>query len=352
MRACTLFKGLPILGLPLLLACGGGGAGGGGKNLTPGYAYVVNSSNGSLWSYSIDPTTGALSSIGNPVYASSNPQGVALDRNQQFLYVACSTFGSVDVFSFDAATHLPKAVTSAPTSAGSSSLALSPDGAHVYAGGTAGIYTFATSASGTLTSTGAVVATGTAYNLAIDPLGRVLVSGDGSAIRVHALNPTTGQPSSTPTVLAAPQLSHGILFHPNGKTLYVVGATSTTASQIQPYTLDASGNLASLAPVAMGAYPWTCALDPTGRWLFVANADRTITTYAIDATGAPTQASVSAVLPYYTRNLAMTPDGKFLFDSFNTTYMGIGTLTMDAGGALHLIGTSNMTGNPAATVFR
>jgi DNA-binding beta-propeller fold protein YncE len=78
-----VFKG----GLALLLVLGFAGQAFGQKK--PKFAYVANARGYNVSAYTIDGTTGALTSVpGSPFAAGSDPQSVAVDPSGKFAYVA------------------------------------------------------------------------------------------------------------------------------------------------------------------------------------------------------------------------------------------------------------------------
>lgn len=347
------FSYLPVClfaGLTFLLSCGGGGSSDNKSGAaTPGHAYVVNASSGTIWTFSINPTTGALSLAGNQVNADQAPHGLVLDAGKQYAYVACRIAGTVNVFSFDVSTFRPQQVATASTGPESGCLALSPNGQYLYVGGQNGIFSFSTSNSGSLTSTGSVVASGSVTSLAMDPLGRVIVSGDGTSLRVHTLDQATGRPSSSPILFPQSHYPDGILFHPSGKVLFVLNGA---ARKVTVLTVSAAGNLAVLNSIDTGIGPVGMTVDPAGRFLFVANSgDRTISTFAISADGNLKVGSTSISESDYSWNLSVTPDSKFLISSHDANSMGVFTIDGTTG-ALSFNGNSPIGGDPRALVFR
>ena len=69
---------------------------------TGGSLYVANSGTDNVAVFTIDGTTGALTSNGTGTLpANANPSGVAISPNGQFLYVANSGTDNVSVFPID-----------------------------------------------------------------------------------------------------------------------------------------------------------------------------------------------------------------------------------------------------------
>jgi len=67
------------------------------------FAYVANLNSNDVSMYTIDVTTGALTSIGT-IAAGSNPSSVAVDPSGRFAYVANGGSNSVSMYTIDATT--------------------------------------------------------------------------------------------------------------------------------------------------------------------------------------------------------------------------------------------------------
>jgi 6-phosphogluconolactonase (cycloisomerase 2 family) len=86
--------------------------------------YVGNTN--MIWSYRIDPESGALASIGS-VQAGSQPVSLSVDRFGQYLYAANADSGSVSAYRIDGATGALSQVKSAPFPGASSPTAIGVD---------------------------------------------------------------------------------------------------------------------------------------------------------------------------------------------------------------------------------
>lgn len=146
------------------------------------YLYVVNNNSfgaGSVSAYSIDPVTGALTSISTVSSVGTMPESVAIESSGQYLYVtnySAGAGGSVQRYTITASSGA--LVSSASTTAtlnGPGALAASPNGAYLYVANRSGpsASSFSISTSGALTSLGAVAVAGfTPAGIAVDPSGR------------------------------------------------------------------------------------------------------------------------------------------------------------------------------------
>src|SRR5215469_14156178 len=150
--------------------------------LTPRFAFVANSSDGTVSVYTVNATSGLLRTDGYAV-VKSNPQGLAVTPGGQFLYVANT--GSADVSAISVNTQ-----------------------------------------NGTLTTiAGSPFAAGTSPSAAVtDPAGKFLyIANKGSAnVSAFKINATTGVITPVTGSPFAAETSPGALeVDPSGKFLYV-----------------------------------------------------------------------------------------------------------------------------------
>jgi 6-phosphogluconolactonase (cycloisomerase 2 family) len=119
---------------------------------------------------------------------------------------------------------------------------------------------------------------------------------------------------------------------------YVTNKTDSTISQ---YTIGLNGTLTSIgAPIATGATPNVVAVDPTGRFAYVANfgADpggaqgTTVSQYTIGATGVLT-ANGTATTQLNPYSIAIDPTGKYAYVT-NQGSNSVSQFTIGANGAL------------------
>jgi 6-phosphogluconolactonase len=174
------------------------------------FAYVTDGSNGfpaendKVSVYSIDATTGALTSISTTA-AETDPVSIAVDATSKFAYVA--NFGSNDV----------------------------------------SMYTI-NATSGALTSMGTVPAGTNPASVAVDPMSKfAYVANSGSNdVSMYTINAITGTLTSTGTI-AGGSSPTSIAIHPSGKFAYVTNSGSNTVSM---YRIDtATGALTLIGTI-------------------------------------------------------------------------------------------------------
>ncbi|MGC2765533.1 MAG: beta-propeller fold lactonase family protein [Candidatus Acidiferrum sp.] len=269
------------------------------------FAYAVNS--GDVWDYgngayggvamyTINATTGALTSTGviNGVYqGSSYFNSVAVDTSGKFAYVASGntpgSAGSVSMYTINATTG---ALTSIGTIAAGTqpvSVAVDPAGkfAYVTNNGSNDVSMFTINATtGTLTSIGTIAAGAQPVSVAVDPAGKfAYVTNNGSNdVSMFTINATTGTLTSIGTIAAGTQPVSAAV-DPAGKFAYV---TNNGSNDVSMYTINATtGALTSIGTIAAGSSPTSIATHPSGKFAYVTNSvSNSVSMYSIDgATG-------------------------------------------------------------------
>ena len=343
------------------------------------FAYVMDGGSdgdgGYVSMYTINPTTGALASIGPPVstygygvyYGSGvNAGSVAVDPLGKFAYITnagdvydygdCAD-GSVAIYAINATTG---ALTSTGTINGNcpglclpSSVVVDPSGRLAYvANGGGGVpfnvamYTI-NSTTGALTSIGTIPAGTDPISVAVDPAGKfVYVANwtgydtDGS-VSMYTIDATTG--GLTPIGTIATGLSPtSIAIHPSGKFAYV---TNSGSNDVSMYTIDATTEaLIFTGSIPAGTDPISVAVDPAGKFAYVANwteydTDGSVSMYTIDATTGgltPIGTIATEVSP---TSIAIHPSGKFAYVT-NSGSNSVSMYSIDSTtGTLTLIGT-------------
>lgn len=229
-----------------------------GSALTPACVYVANlglaATGNNVSAYRIDPTTGALTSVGSfQVGDLSGPRALATDPAGRFLYVAAS-LGFIAGYTIQPDCSLGQQfTTAAPLASGPESIAIDPSGKFLYV-----IYS---------------------------------LSGGGA---VYAIDPNSGALQQTSTFETG-QVPIWITIDPPGHFAYVANLFSNNASgyEINPTT----GALLPIvgpppSPFPAETFPLSVASDPTGRFAYIANYLATngasissdISAYRVDST--------------------------------------------------------------------
>ena len=287
------------------------------------FAYVASSgcnggAGGYVSMYTINPTTGALASIGPPVPSNDEfTDSVTVDPSGKFAYVASSgdvwdiDFGSISTYTINPTTGALTSTAGGINATGINgtpeffnSVAVDPSGKFAYAadggafpagsfGGSSNVSMYAiSSTTGALTSIGMVTA-GQPVSVAVDPSGKFAyvanendAPGPAGNVSMYTINATTGGLTFIGSI-AAGIGPDSVAVDPAGRFAYV---TNFGSNDISTYSIDATtGALTFIGSIAAGTHPFSVALDPAGKFAYVANwtgsaTDGSVSMYTIDAT--------------------------------------------------------------------
>lgn len=215
------------------------------------FAYVANSNSNNVSAYTINKNTGALTAItGSPFAAGTAPLSVIVDPLGRFAYVGNSASNNISAYNINAAT-------------------------------------------GALTAIGSPVAAGTGpADVAIDPTGKFLFVANATSnnVSVYAINQIAGPllagaltPITNSTFIAGTGPT-SLTMHPLGQFLYVANKTSNNVSAFAINQVTAALTAIG-SPIAAGTSPSWSAVDPKARFLYVANnGSNNISGYKINMT--------------------------------------------------------------------
>jgi 6-phosphogluconolactonase len=262
-------------------------------NYVPQFAYIANSGDNTVSAYSIDPSSGLLTSKGS-VSTGTNPQSVATDPSGKFLYVANQGSNNLSGYVIDATTGLPTTIPGSPFATGSQpvSVTVEPSGRFVYVSnsGDNSVSVYAISpASGVLTlaSTSSLAANGSGGGctvpgpLTVDSRGLIIyVSCPASSNTFLAqINPSTGAVGECSTIwgipspLGAPLGGDSISIHPSGKFAYLLNQANGVIYELavtdnqSGCVSGGTGSITLNSTIAVGPTQ-NIALDPHGRFLY------------------------------------------------------------------------------------
>jgi 6-phosphogluconolactonase len=313
------------------------------------YAYVANFNSNTVDAYTINPTTGALKSLGSVGGVGAGVNIPAIDPTGKFIYITAFYSGDIGGFAIKANSGALEPVAGSPFVAGTDTwgLGIDPAGKFVYAtsysGNTVLAYTINPKSGALKPVTGSPFATGTGPDsVEVDPTGKFAYvtneyygSGPGSvsAYTIDAstgtLTPITGSPFVAGT---DPEWT---AFDPTGKFAYVCndGSNNISAYKIDP----TSGALTPIkgSPFTAGTGPNTIIVDPKGKFVYAVNSGSSsgsgsVSAYKIKSTGALTQVAGS---PFATGNLpdylAIDPTSRFVYVA-NSGSRNVSAYTIDA----------------------
>jgi 6-phosphogluconolactonase (cycloisomerase 2 family) len=314
--------------------------------------------------YSIDPTTGALTSIGPPVPTNDElTDSVTVDPSGKFAYVTSSgdvwdiDFGSIVTYSINPTTG---ALTPATGVIGGelngtpgffNSMAFDPSGKFAYAadggafpegtfGGSSNVSMYTRdSTTGALTYVGTSAAGTGSASVALDPTGKFAYTANfgSNDVSMYTIDAATGVLASTGTIAAGTQ-PVSFVEDSAGSFAYVANFGSNDVSM---YTINAStGALTSIGTIAAGVAPISVVVDPAGKFAYAANFNSNdVSMYTINATtGALTSIGTIATDQSPT-SIAVHPSGKFAYVT-NSASNDVSIYSIDGTtGALTLVGT-------------
>jgi YVTN family beta-propeller protein len=301
------------------------------------FAYVMNGGcsggvGGYVSMYTIDPTTGALASIEPPVWTQdygSYPQTVTVTPSGQFVYVTNSgnvwdpDAGSITMYTINGTTG---ALTSTGTIYGNcpglcfpSSVVVDPSGRFAYAPGGGGgvpfnveMYTI-NATTGALTDIGSIAAGTDPASIAVDPSGKFayLTNSGSNDVSMYRIDAATGTLMPMGTIAAGTDPVF-VAVDPSGKFAYV---TNFGSNDVSMYTIDATtGTLVSMGTIAAGTDPVSVTVDPSGKFAYVTNTgSNDVSTYTIDATTGSLTLTGVAAAGLAPTSIAIHPSVKFAY---------------------------------------
>ena len=169
------------------------------------FAYAANAGDDTISSYAIDPTTGALTAIGNPVATGASPYMIKGSPDGTHLYVVNQLSNDISAYAVNAATGALTPIPGSPFAAGTDpvALAFTPSGAYLYVTnkGSDSLAAYAVDAkSGALTPLAKpLYPTGPGpSDVLVDPLGKVVyvANGHSSSVSTFVITAQTGELTS------------------------------------------------------------------------------------------------------------------------------------------------------------
>jgi 6-phosphogluconolactonase (cycloisomerase 2 family) len=227
---------------------------------------------------------GALSVVaGSETSQCAAAKSVAIHPSGRFVYVTsdATPIGRVCGYQFDPLTLSLTPVQGSPFIAGrgTRAIAVDPKGKFVYAvnyvDGSISGYSV-DSQSGELRT----------LALAVDPLGRFVYSTNsvaGGTISGFALDRDNGGLTSVPLApVIAPGVTGPLAIDPRGRFLFVAGTPNKV------YAIDAGNGRITPIAATFGPTAQGMAIDPSGRYLYTTSADDRVNAYRLDGAGTPT----------------------------------------------------------------
>jgi 6-phosphogluconolactonase (cycloisomerase 2 family) len=331
------------------------------------FLYVVNSIENTVLGYVINAVTGTFTPVGPSVPADEAPIYAAASPDGKFLYVANAGASSrgVSGFHIDSATGVLTATTPStfPITGSSEPLGIvvDPTSTHLYTTNTDSISAFTINPiTGVLTDVpGTPVFSEpetSLQNLAITPDGHFLYATDSQQSMVWSFSiDATGLPVAMGTPVAAGKFPEGIVIDPSGKFVYVANWNSDDISR---FTITPGTGVlvpeSPRTPVDLHCGPQEIAVDPTSKFLFVSCAGLSkIDQFGINTTTGFLTPMTSFATGQFTqpRGIAVDRSGLFIYSAWNQQNRA-GTAAIAANGDMTPVtGTSSTGRGPIGVVL-
>jgi 6-phosphogluconolactonase (cycloisomerase 2 family) len=269
------------------------------------FAYVANfgddyDSDGSVATYTINATNGALTytgGIGGNNGAFCCFDSVAVNPSGTFAYVAkggcCAT--SVSMYTINATTGALTSIGSIAAGGIPDSVVVHPSGKFAYVGTTGDTFTSAGNVSmytidattGALASIGTIAAGIGSNSVAVDPAGKFayVTNAASNDVSMYTIDATSGALTFIGSIAAGTD-PVSVAVNPAGKFAYVANWTgSDTNGSVSMYTVDATtGALTSIGTITTEQSPTSIVIHPSGKFAYVTNyGSNSVSTYSIDS---------------------------------------------------------------------
>jgi 6-phosphogluconolactonase (cycloisomerase 2 family) len=305
------------------------------------------SAEGVVWSYDVDPATGAITPvntthIGAEGVFAGRPSSLAVTANGRFVFSGKSVASGVGGYTVDPVTGALGVAAGTPTFVGGldgippNAIAIDPSQRFVYFATLDRVYGFTIdSSSGALASHPATASScwaGQGIPIVIHPSGRFLYCGD--ATMVMTIDRSTGILSNTGSFAPTNYRLFGGAIDPSGRFYYAPGEIISVANrtmgilafEIDPNTGAGRPIDANPATPAVDAYSApggskVIVVDPLGRFVFAADGNSRIVVYRIDSMSGrltpvdadPSTAKVDSFATDTFWSFNVEPGGRFLY---------------------------------------
>jgi len=276
------------------------------------YLYAAIPQANEIVAFREDPNAGVLTQlVGSPITAGQGVQALAVHPSKKFLYAANSgatPTGNVSLFAISSAGALTEKTPRMNVGTAPTLMVMDSAGAYLYVAnsGSFDISVFSITASTGVLS--AVAQTG----------------GTTAGIGLSALN---------------------MKLSPSGTTLFVTGQGIQGYVEVFPVNNGVLGAPVAGSPFPTGNDPYGLAVDSTGSHLYTANTrDGSISAFSIASSGALTLISTTGETFAGPVSLFIDPSGKYLFVANNQTSGNLAAYSIGTDGGLTLL-----TNSPFAT---
>lgn len=301
----------------------------GDMGISPDSKHLYLTNNGSVIVYSIDQTTGVLTSVSSTSTNLSAPFGVRVSPDGAHVYVASNNNQSIAAFSRNSTTGALTAIGITPLgSYGARRITISPDGTSIYVTNANNSFFHILSrnvSTGVLTVVNTTGTSGVSNVIGISPDNLFLYVIDSLAyIRQYSRNTSTGVVTLlSPSTIALGGGSTGgylsILITPDGKFLYVNGDAPTEYRQ---YSRNlSSGLLTALTPSNFSPLLYGGGFNISPDGLNIYSSTRNATAYTVID-----QLSIDVITGLLSQQSVISFTGSISGTTLTVTAMDFGTI--------------------------
>ena len=320
----------------------------------PKFAYAANTGSNSVSVYTVNQTTGALTTGTTAGTGGAAPYSVAVDPFGRFAYAANFSSSNVSVFRINQTTGALTAGTAVSAGTNPYSVAVDPTGRFAYTANygsnNVSVYTI-NQTTGALTAGTAVSAGTNTSSVTVDPTGRFVYATNYNSnnVSVYRINQTTGALTAG-TAVSAGGYPYSVAVDPSGKFAYVANYGGGTVSV---YTINpGTGALTAGTAVSAGPNPYSVTVDPTGRFVYAANyGGNTISIYTINPITGALTAGTAAGSTTNPSSITVELSGRFAYvANYSTNIIRLFTINQTTG-ALAAGSTYGTGTNPRSVVI-
>ena len=249
---------------------------GGNANTQTAFVYFMDDAAGQMAlegaNVAGSQTFAPVSSFVSPTALPSTSQGGGQDGGlvivgKQFLYMPFALNGGLFAFSIDATTGALSTITGSPYALSGSSVAADPNGHVVFVGTTGAIYAFTVNSDGSLTAaTGSPFSTTgvTPTQLVTDALGKYLYAISGTTVAQYSYSSTTGVLTSIGAITLSPRMT---VLTPDTTGAFMFGIDGVSAN-LYEFTIGSNGALSGTTSIATQQAPVFVAANPAASLVY------------------------------------------------------------------------------------
>lgn len=268
------------------------------------YLYAVNRSANTISQFTVGGTGLLTAMTPTTIATGSSPTAVAVSRDGKFVFALNSADNTITGYTVGDTGLLTAIVATTPVAADGSTLNITPNGSYLYAtsylGGKIDAFSIGTDGSLTPLSTPSYTV-GSSTGTSISPDGNFMYVPDSTnGVAQFSIGVDGSLTPLAPAVVAGPAGGNDTFaVTPDGKYGYLGSFNGgNPGSPVGQFSIGLNGALTPLAPasVAAGNAPRHIAIEPLGKFLYVANTnDGTVSQFTIGSDGTLTALSPSTV---------------------------------------------------------